>query len=94
MRGIKPEKKMDANGRPIDDYWLASLKMLGDMKFLDALKEYDKDNIPPAVMKRIREKFINSPAFDPAIIKNVSSKACEGFVKWIKAMEVYDGLGL
>ncbi|CAL8109272.1 unnamed protein product [Orchesella dallaii] len=89
MRGIKPEKKMDPNGKQYEDYWGASLKMLGDMKFLEGLKEYDKDNIPVPVMKKIREKFIKNPDFDPAVIKNVST-ACEGLCKWVKAMEVYD----
>lgn len=59
------------------------------MKFLDGLKEYDKDNIPGPVIKKVREKFIKNPEFDPAIIKNVST-ACEGLCKWVKAMEVYD----
>jgi len=56
---------------------------------LEGLKEYDKDNIPPATMKRVREKFIKNPDFDPAVMKNVSS-ACEGLCKWVRAMEVYD----
>ena len=63
--------------------------MLGDMKFLESLKEYDKDNIPTQVITKIRQKYINNPDFDPAIIKNVSS-ACEGLCKWVKAMEKYD----
>ncbi len=40
----------------IEDYWGPSLKMIGDMKFLDSLIQYDKNNIPPAIMKRIRIK--------------------------------------
>ena len=73
----------------IEDYWGSSKKVLGDLKFLESLKTYDKDNIPHAVMKRIRERFINHPDFQPAVIKNVSS-ACEGLCKWVRAMEVYD----
>lgn len=73
----------------IEDYWGSSKKLLGDLKFLEGLKTYDKDNIPVPVMKRIRERFINHPDFQPAIIKNVSS-ACEGLCKWVRAMEVYD----
>lgn len=46
MKGIKPKRKVDADGRPYEDYWAASIVMLSDMKFLDSLKEYDKDNIP------------------------------------------------
>lgn len=58
MRGMKPERKPDpsGSGKMIEDYWGTSQKMLGDMKFLDYLRNYDKDNISPAVMKKIREK--------------------------------------
>ena len=66
-------------------------KMLGDMKFLESLREYDKDHIPPPTIKKIRDKFITNKEFDPAIIKNVSS-ACEGLCKWVKAIDVYDGV--
>ncbi|XP_028914074.1 dynein heavy chain 3, axonemal isoform X2 [Ornithorhynchus anatinus] len=91
MKGMKPERKPDpsGSGKMIEDYWGTSRKILGDLKFLDSLKTYDKDNIPVAVMKRIRERFIDHPDFQPAVIKNVSS-ACEGLCKWVRAMEVYD----
>ena len=48
MRDIKPEKINDpaGTGKKILDYWLPSKKLLGDMNFLNNLKEYDKDNIP------------------------------------------------
>ena len=40
----------------IEDFWGPSQKILGDMKFLDSLKSYDKDNISPPIMKKIREQ--------------------------------------
>ncbi|KAJ8284204.1 hypothetical protein COCON_G00030540 [Conger conger] len=91
MKGIKPERKPDpgGSGKMIEDYWGSSKKLLGDMKFLDNLKAFDKDNIPPANIKKIRERFIDNPEFQPSIIKNVSS-ACEGLCKWVRAMEVYE----
>uniref|UniRef100_A0A8C3PS23 Dynein axonemal heavy chain 3 n=1 Tax=Calidris pygmaea TaxID=425635 RepID=A0A8C3PS23_9CHAR len=91
MKGTKPERKPDpsGSGKMIEDYWGSSRKILGDLKFLESLKTYDKDNIPPAIMKKIRERFIDHPDFQPAVIKNVSS-ACEGLCKWVRAMEVYD----
>ena len=48
MRDIKPEKINDpaGTGKKILDYWGPSKKLLGDMNFLNNLKEYDKDNIP------------------------------------------------
>ncbi|XP_047106954.1 dynein axonemal heavy chain 3 [Schistocerca piceifrons] len=91
MKGAKPERKPDpsGSGRVIEDYWGPSLKLLADLKFLDSLKAYDKDDISPAIMKRIREKFIPNKDFNPNIIKKVST-ACEGLCKWVRAMEVYD----
>lgn len=76
-------------GKMVEDFWGPSKKILGDMKFLDSLKAFDKDNIDPACMKKIREKFINNEDFQPSVIKNVSS-ACEGLCKWVRALEVYD----
>lgn len=64
-------------------------QLLGDLKFLENLKDFDKDNIPGTVMKKIREKYVSNPGFDPSLIKNVSS-ACEGLCRWVRAIEVYD----
>ncbi|CAG2057543.1 unnamed protein product, partial [Timema podura] len=74
MKGIKPDRKPDPGGRGyIEDYWGPSLKMLADFKFLDTLRTFDKDNIPVAIMKRIRDKYIPDRDFDPDVIKNVSN---------------------
>nr|XP_031846529.1 dynein heavy chain 3, axonemal-like isoform X2 [Nomia melanderi] len=90
LKGVKPEKLTDpATGQTTEDYWPASIKVLGDMKFLESLKNFDKDNIPAAYMKKIREKFINDRSFQPEAIKKVST-ACEGLCKWVRAIEVYD----
>ncbi|KAJ8963034.1 hypothetical protein NQ314_005606 [Rhamnusium bicolor] len=90
MKSIKPERKPDpGSGRMVEDFWGPSTKLLGDMKFLENLKLYDKDNIPIPVMKRIRERYIPDREFDPERIKSVST-ACEGLCKWVRAMEVYD----
>ena len=60
MKAIKPERRPDpsGSGRMVEDYWGPSQKMLGDMKLLESLKVYDKDNIPAAIIKKIREKLI------------------------------------
>ena len=65
--------------------------MLGDMKFLESLKEYDKDNIPLQVINKIRRDYISNPEFVPSLIKKVSS-ACEGLCKWVIAISDYDGV--
>ncbi|XP_057653134.1 dynein axonemal heavy chain 3 [Diorhabda carinulata] len=90
MKQVKPERRPDpSTGKMVEDFWASSVKILGDMKFLENLKSYDKDNIPPAVMKRIRERYMTDREFDPERIKTIST-ACEGLCKWVRAMEVYD----
>ncbi|XP_033631251.1 dynein heavy chain 3, axonemal-like [Asterias rubens] len=91
MRNIKPERKPDpsGSGKMVEDYWGPSQKLLGDMKFLDHLKSYDKDNIQPAVIKKIRDRYMPNPDFVPSVIRNIST-ACEGLCKWVRAMDVYD----
>ncbi|ORX87075.1 hypothetical protein BCR32DRAFT_215666 [Anaeromyces robustus] len=90
MKEIKPVKIPNpATGKRVEDYWGPSKNLLGDMKFLESLKTYDKDNISPAIMKQIRSKYIENPEFDPDKIKNASS-AAEGLCKWVRAMECYD----
>ncbi|KAJ8333348.1 hypothetical protein SKAU_G00422440 [Synaphobranchus kaupii] len=91
MKEIKPEKITDpaGKGQKILDYWGPSKKLLGDMNFLRDLKEYDKDNIPVAVMTKIRTEYMSNPDFDPTKVAKASS-AAEGLCKWITAMEVYD----
>ncbi|XP_071813132.1 dynein axonemal heavy chain 3-like isoform X2 [Apostichopus japonicus] len=91
MRGVKPERKPDpsGSGKMIEDYWGSSQKLLGDMKFLEVLKAYDKDNIPSAIMKKIRDKYVPNPDFKPEVIRSIST-ACEGLCKWVLAMDVYD----
>lgn len=47
MKDVKPDKVNDpsGSGKKIPDYWGPSLKLLGDMNFLNSLKEFDRDNI-------------------------------------------------
>lgn len=52
------------------------------MKFLESLINYDKDNIPPPVMKKLETVILNDENFDPDKIK-VASTACEGKNKFV-----------
>lgn len=90
MMQEKPERKPDpSTGKMIEDYWGVSLKLLGDIRFLEKLKNYDIDNIPPSVIKRIRDVYIPNKDFNPRIVRNAST-ACEGLCKWIIALDKYD----
>lgn len=45
------------------------------MKFLDSLINFDKDNIPVAVMKKLTDKILGDDNFDPDKIKYTSTAA-------------------
>lgn len=90
IKDVKPEKVPDpTTGKAIEDYWPPSKKMLNDIKFLDQLINFDKDNIPPKIMKVINEKYLTNPEFDPEKVKNASI-AAQGLCKWVIAMSSYD----
>ena len=44
LKGVKPDRIPDpsGSGKKIEDFWGPSKRLLGDMKFLQSLKEYDK----------------------------------------------------
>lgn len=91
LKGVKPDKINDPGGsvKKIDDFWGPSKRLLGDMKFLEHLKTYDKDNIPEGIIRTIREKYIPNPDFKPERIA-VASTAAEGLCKWVIAIDAYD----
>lgn len=62
---------------------------MGDYKFLDSLIKFDKDNIPPALIKKLEDRIISNELFDPKKIK-VASTAAEGICKWVIAIVQYD----
>ncbi|KAG5443966.1 Dynein heavy chain 3, axonemal [Clonorchis sinensis] len=91
MLGEKPDRRPDGTGRMTEDFWGPSLKLLGDLKFLDRLRNYNIDHIPPLVIKKIRDNYIPNTDFDPKIVRNAST-ACEGLCKWIIALDKYDAV--
>ena len=72
----------------MEDYWGPAQQMLADNNFLASLKTYDKDNMPEALMVKIRP-YIADPNFEPAVVRK-ASKAAYGLCCWIRAMESYD----
>lgn len=88
VQAVKPDRVAGPEG-PVDDYWKASLRMLGDIRFLESLLSYDKDNIPERIMTKIRTTILTNPNFDPDRIRQVST-ACEGLCRWVFALSEYD----
>ena len=57
-------------------------------KFIDSLKEYDKDNIEPKVVKKLN-KSMNNADFVPDTVGKVSN-AAKSLCMWVRAMHTYD----
>jgi dynein heavy chain len=91
MKGVKPQMVDDPDkiGKKKPDFWEPAKKVLADPKFLQSLKDFDKDNIPPKIIEAIRTKYITDETFVPEIIKK-ASLAAEGLCKWVRAIESYD----
>eukprot|EP00736_Rhodelphis_marinus_P008343 Rmarinus@m.28773 len=89
MLEVKPKRVDDPRkpGKKLDDYWDSAKKVLSDPRFMNTLMDYDKDNIPPGLMQRIKN-YSKNPEFDPRRIERVS-KAANGLCKWVRAMELY-----
>jgi dynein heavy chain len=89
LKGIKPVKAKDKDtGAAFDDYWPASMKMVGESGFLKSLQEFDKDNMATPIVKKIAA-LLPHEDMQPERVQKVSS-ACFGIVQWVRAMETYD----
>ena len=87
----KPTMKNDPTqvGKKIADYWETAQKdLLKDAKLLlTTLKDYDKDNIPDATIKKI-SPYIDREDFQVEAIEK-ASKACKAVCMWVHAMYNY-----
>jgi len=68
--------------------WEEGKKLLNDMKFLDNLKQYDKDNIKGKYIRQLRP-YMKMEDFTPEKIKSVST-AATSLCMWVHAMVKYD----
>jgi len=67
--------------------WSESKKLLGDSKFLDNCKSYDKDNIS-AKAKKALQKYIKDEEFTPEKMASISAAAVS-LCMWVRAMDTY-----
>lgn len=92
MKDVKADRMPDpATGKMVMDFWGPSKRVLGDMNFLQSLKDFDKDHIPIATILKIRKEYLPHKDFKPEIVAKASS-AAEGLCKWIIAMDLYDNV--
>jgi len=90
MLGEKPVKVPgEKPGEKILDYWPTAQTVMSDGGFLQRLVTYDKDNIQPEIISKIRSEYISLEQFKPEIVEK-SSAAAKGMCTWVCAMDVYE----
>ncbi|KAI9333548.1 dynein heavy chain and region D6 of dynein motor-domain-containing protein [Obelidium mucronatum] len=67
--------------------WESSKKLLSDPQLMKKMAEYDKDNIPESITKKLR-KYVDNPIFTPESVEKVS-RACKSMCMWVIAMDIY-----
>jgi dynein heavy chain len=89
LKGVKPTQvETSVPGSKVYSYWESSKKILGDIKFLQSLIEFDKDNIPPTTIEKIKP-YVQNPEFRPEKIRRIS-RAAMSLCEWVRAIERYD----
>mmetsp|Transcript_1422 Transcript_1422/g.4304 ORF Transcript_1422/g.4304 Transcript_1422/m.4304 type:complete len:1452 (+) Transcript_1422:2-4357(+) len=68
--------------------WDAAKRVLSGNDFMDRLKNFDKDNIPQKVLKKLGEDFVQKPEYAPDTVGN-QSKAAKSLCMWTHAMDTY-----
>lgn len=90
MLGKEPARVKDPEtGQMGPDWWGCSQRMLSENGFINTLKDFDKDNIPPKIVNIIKKDFLSNPEFTPEIVET-ASKAAKGMCSWVIAMITYD----
>lgn len=90
LKEVKPDKVAGPGGQgQVEDYAKPIQKMLAGAGFLDSLKSFDKDNIPPKLIQKLQSTILNNEAFTLDGVKRAFQPA-EGLYKWIFAMVDYD----
>nr|XP_054595116.1 dynein axonemal heavy chain 11 [Nothobranchius furzeri] len=68
---------------PKDRSWKASKMVMSKVDdFLQALVNFDKENIPEATVKCVRDDYLSDPEFNPEFVRQKSSAAA-GLCSWV-----------
>ena len=62
---------------------------MADIKFLDKLKKYDKDNIPEPILKSVNKLGVNNAEVFNTNRITLANRAAGGLAKWCQALYKY-----
>ena len=88
--GVAPEKIRGSTAKDGSqfDYWEPAKKKVLTADLLKRCMNYDKDNISPDVVVKLKP-LIESPDYQDSALSS-ASKAAWGLAKWVRAMVQYD----
>ena len=91
MKGIKPKMVDDPDkpGKKVPDFVEPGKKLMMAPDFIQQLKDYDKDNVDPKIIKVIRDKYLEDEDFQQERVKKAST-AAYGLCCWTHAISAYD----
>lgn len=72
-----------------DADWKIAQKAMTDIKFLDKLKKYDKDNIPEPILKSVNKLGVNNAEVFNTNRITLANRAAGGLAKWCQALYKY-----
>merc|ERR1719335_952959 len=85
---LRPQRRRGPDGGFVYESWeTAKRELLGDCQFLRRLMEFDKDNIPERVIRRL-QPYIDNEEFVPETIQKYS-RACQALCMWVRSMHTY-----
>ncbi|KFB39785.1 dynein heavy chain [Anopheles sinensis] len=67
--------------------WAEAKRQLGEQKFLDTLKGFDRNSIPERTLKTIGA-YVRNPELEPDKVGTVS-RAAKSLILWVRAIENY-----
>ena len=68
--------------------WDTSKRLLGQSNFMDLLKDFDKDNVPPSILKRLRKNYTGTEEMAVDVVGKTST-AAKCLCMWCHAIDIY-----
>ncbi|XP_023680034.2 dynein axonemal heavy chain 11 isoform X2 [Paramormyrops kingsleyae] len=90
---LAPQGRAPRGRVPRDRSWKAARVFMGKADdFLQALMSYDKEHIPEACLKVVKEEYLSNPEFHPDLVRTKSFAAaglCAWTINIVRYYEVY-----
>lgn len=84
---VLPMRVRDYEGRMVEDYWQPSMRLMSSENLLNDMKNFDKDNIPPEVIRKL-ERVLPNEDFQPERVRKCSI-FCAAACSWVNSIYQY-----